>query len=187
MRPEDEYISSQFSCLDELFLKYIFLLFSSEKDYTTHCHMNNQSVTTYFRYVFDSLKRTIRVNQRVIRIICSGFGKQWLLSQSCHQLSHPRYGFHFPASLLLHTCTRSPINTPATRGVMHSLFLRGHEFGGGGLVMWHTAATTALTIYLFIFIQNIPKRINYIMKYLDYHLYRLLVDIVGDGQSNLIM
>ncbi len=29
--------------------------------------------------------------------------------------------------------------------------------------------------YLFIlfFIQNIPKRINYIMKYLDSHLYRL--------------
>ncbi len=33
---------------------------------------------------------------------------------------------------------------------MHSLFLRGHE---GGVV-----------------IQNIPKRINYIMKYLNCHL-----------------
>ncbi len=28
-------------------------------------------------------------------------------------------------------------------------------------------------IYVFLFIQNIPKRINYIMKYLDSHLYRL--------------
>ncbi len=38
-----------------------------------------------------------------------------------------------------------------------------------------------------IFIQNIPKRINYMMNYLDSHLCRLLVDLVGDGQSNLIM
>ncbi len=28
-------------------------------------------------------------------------------------------------------------------------------------------------IDFFLFIQNIPKRINYIMKYLDSHLYRL--------------
>ncbi len=35
---------------------------------------------------------------------------------------------------------------------MHSLFLRGHEGGRGGGI------------------QNIPKCINYIMKYLDCHL-----------------
>ncbi len=63
------------------------------------------------------------------------------------------------------------------------------EWGGGVVVviMWHTAATTARFIYFFLFIRNIPKRINYIMKYLDFHLYRLCWPIVGDGQSNLKM
>ncbi len=47
--------------------------------------------------------------------------------------------------------------------------------GGGGFVMWHTAATIALIfiLFVFLFIQNIPKRINYITKYLDFHLNRL--------------
>ncbi len=61
--------------------------------------------------------------------------------------------------------------TPTSRGVTH-LFLRGHEcvcVWGGGVVMWHTAATIALMflcfINVFLFIWNIPKRINYIMKY----------------------
>ncbi len=44
-------------------------------------------------------------------------------------------------------------------------------------VMWHTAAPIALKflrlIYFFLLIQNIPKCINYIMKYLDSHFYRL--------------
>ncbi len=74
---------------------------------------------------------------------------------------------------------------------MHALFSRGHELGGGGGVdgsSCDTAATTAYVLfYFFLFIRNILKCINYIMKYLDSHLYRLLVDLVGDGQSNLIM
>ncbi len=70
-----------------------------------------------------------------------------------------------------------PLSVIGHRGVMHSLFLRGQELGGGGggVIMWHTSATKALMFYLFIFlfIWNIPKRMNYIMKYLDSHLYRL--------------
>ncbi len=52
---------------------------------------------------------------------------------------------------------------------MHSLFLRGHDGegrGGGGLSCG------------FLFIQNFPKCINYIMKYLNCHLDY-------DGQSSL--
>ncbi len=62
-----------------------------------------------------------------------------------------------------------------TRGVMHSLFLRGHELGGGGGGGGVSSCDTQhlCFIYFFIFIQNILKRINYIMKYLDSHLYRL--------------
>ncbi len=39
------------------------------------------------------------------------------------------------------------------RGVMHSLFLRVHECvcGGGGVVMWHTAAIIALMFLCFIY------------------------------------
>ncbi len=48
-----------------------------------------------------------------------------------------------------------------------------HYFGGGtswgGGAQHNTAATTAHMFYFFLFIQNIPKRINYIMKYLDSH------------------
>ncbi len=70
---------------------------------------------------------------------------------------------------------------PSTQGRHALIILRGHECvcvcGGGGVVMWHTAAIISLMflcfIYFFLFIQNIPKRINYIMKYLDSHLYRL--------------
>ncbi len=61
--------------------------------------------------------------------------------------------------------------------------------GGGGLVTRHVTHSNHNSIYVLfnfflLFIWNIPKRINYIMKYLDSHLYR---SIVGDGQSNLIM
>ncbi len=53
--------------------------------------------------------------------------------------------------------------------------------GGGGRHVTHSSHNSAyaLMFYLFllIFILNIPKRINYIMKYLDSHLYRLLVDL----------
>ncbi len=38
--------------------------------------------------------------------------------------------------------------------------------------MWHTAATIALMFLFFWgFFLNIPKRLNYNMKYLDSHLY----------------
>ncbi len=60
------------------------------------------------------------------------------------------------------------------RGVMHSLFLRGHELGWGGRHMTHQPRKhLCFILYLFYFIWNIPKRINYIMKYPDSHLYRL--------------
>ncbi len=60
------------------------------------------------------------------------------------------------------------------RGIMHSLILRGHEGWGwvdGGLSCDTQQPQKHLSfIKLFIFIQNIPKCINYIMKYLDCHL-----------------
>ncbi len=69
---------------------------------------------------------------------------------------------------------------------MHSLFLRGHELGGGGHHVTHSSHNSTCFIYFFLFIRNIPKRINYIIKYsililtfIDY------VDLVGDGQSIL--
>ncbi len=67
------------------------------------------------------------------------------------------------------------------RGVMHSLFLRGHECecvcvcvcgGGGGFICDNKSDLIWFDLF-FLFIQNIPIRINYIMKYLDSHLYRL--------------
>ncbi len=77
-------------------------------------------------------------------------------------------------------------------GVMHSLFLRGHEWGVGGVGrvsrhVTHSSHNSILFYLVISFIGNIPKHINYIMKYLDSHIYRLLVDLVGDGQSSLIM
>ncbi len=62
----------------------------------------------------------------------------------------------------------------------HALIIFEGARGGGGVVMWHTAATIAL-VFSPLFIQNIPKHINYrpIMKYLDCHL-----DF--DGQSSLM-
>ncbi len=61
------------------------------------------------------------------------------------------------------------------RGIMHSLFFRGHELGGGGGSSCDTQQPQLhlCFLYFFLFILNIPKRINYIMKYLDSHLYRL--------------
>ncbi len=69
-------------------------------------------------------------------------------------------------------------------GVIHSLFLRGQEWGGGGgggRHVTHSSQQHLCSIYFFLFIQNIPKRINYIMKYFDSHLYRLWWSILGDG------
>ncbi len=57
-------------------------------------------------------------------------------------------------------------------------------WGGGSSCDTQQPQQHLCFIYFFIFIRNIPKHINYIMKYLDSHLYRLLVDLVGDGQSN---
>ncbi len=55
-------------------------------------------------------------------------------------------------------------------GVMH--FWGGTSWGGGGggggVIMWHTSAIKALMFFFFL---NIPKRINYIMKYIDSHFY----------------
>ncbi len=98
-----------------------------------------------------------------------GWGSVWPVLSSIHNWGAPEQ------SKPMDVC----------RGVMHSLFLRGHKWVvGGGIVIWHTAATMALwhngTIYFFLFIQNIPKRINYIMKYIDCHRDY-------DGQSSLIM
>jgi len=45
---------------------------------------------------------------------------------------------------------------------MHSLCLRGYDWG------WMYFITDiGLCLIFFIFIQNIPKRVNYIMKYID--------------------
>ncbi len=61
------------------------------------------------------------------------------------------------------------------------IFERARVGGGGGRHVTHSShnSADALMFYLFllIFIRNIPKCINYIMKYLDSHLYRLLVDL----------
>ncbi len=56
--------------------------------------------------------------------------------------------------------------------------------GGGGSSCDTQQPQQHLCFIYFIFIWNIPKCINYIMKYLDSHLYRLamLVHLVGDGQ-----
>ncbi len=53
--------------------------------------------------------------------------------------------------------------------------------GGGGRHVTHSSQQHLCSIYFFLFIQNIPKRINYIMKYFDSHLYRLCWSILGDG------
>ncbi len=47
------------------------------------------------------------------------------------------------------------------RGVMHSLFLRGHELGGGFGRHVTQQPQQLYFIYFFLFIRNIPKRINY--------------------------
>ncbi len=59
---------------------------------------------------------------------------------------------------------------PRTRGVIHSLFLRGHELGGGGgRHLTHSSYNSTYVLLIFsFFIQNISKRINYIMNYKSY-------------------
>ncbi len=42
-------------------------------------------------------------------------------------------------------------------------------------------------LFFFLFIRNIAKCMNYIMKYLNSHLYRLCWSLVGNGQNNLII
>ncbi len=60
--------------------------------------------------------------------------------------------------------------------------------GGGGVLSCDTQQHLGLLLFIYLFMRNIPKRINYIMKYLDSHFYRFIVgSIVGDSQSNLII
>ncbi len=69
-------------------------------------------------------------------------------------------------------------------------FWGGTSWGGGGRRVTHSSHNSTYVlfiIYLLFFIQNISKRINYIMKYLDSYLSRLLVDLVSDGQSKLTL
>ncbi len=71
---------------------------------------------------------------------------------------------------------------------MHSLFLRGARVWGAGCHVTHSSHNSTYVLFsYFLFIGNIPKQINYIIKYLDSRVYRLLVDLVGDGQSSLMM
>ncbi len=66
-----------------------------------------------------------------------------------------------------------------SQGCHALIILRGH-WGGGGCHVTHSSHNSTYVLFYFIFIQNIPKHINYIMKYLDCHLD-------NDGQSSLIM
>ncbi len=52
------------------------------------------------------------------------------------------------------------------------IIFAGARVGGGGRHVTHQPQQHLCFNYLFLFIRNIPKRINYIMKYLDSHLYR---------------
>ncbi len=48
--------------------------------------------------------------------------------------------------------------------------------GGGGRHVTHSSQNSNV-LFIFPFIRNIPKRINYIIKYLDSHLYKLAYKI----------
>ncbi len=68
------------------------------------------------------------------------------------------------------------------------IFEGARIWGGGGRHVTHSSHNSTYVLFtFFLFIRNIPKRINYIMKYLDSHLYWLCWSIVGDGQSNLLI
>ncbi len=57
-------------------------------------------------------------------------------------------------------------------GVMHSLFLRGNELGGGGggVVTWHSAATIAHMLFCLFYLKRF--QMHYIMisilTFIDY-------------------
>ncbi len=64
------------------------------------------------------------------------------------------------------------------------IIFEGARVGGGG---GHNSTYFLFYLFIFLFIRNIPKRINYIMKYLDSHLYYVSWSIACSAQSSLIM
>ncbi len=56
---------------------------------------------------------------------------------------------------------------------MHSLFLRGHELGGGGSLCDMQQPQQHLFFIKFFPFYSKHSQMHYIMKYLDSHLYRL--------------
>ncbi len=63
---------------------------------------------------------------------------------------------------------------------MHSCTIfEGARGGGGGRHVTHSSHNSPYVFYVILFIRNISKHINYIMKYVDSH--PVSWSIVGDG------
>ncbi len=71
---------------------------------------------------------------------------------------------------------------------MHSLFLMGHEWGGGGRHVTHSSHNSTYVLFIFSFLfETFPNALTIslnilILTFIDY----VSKSIVGAGQSNVI-